>query len=156
MSEPSHSSSSYPDLFEEYTPDILHALDTVESAHKPNEDNDAYLQQPERGLKRRRSKSSERKPLLAADEALTVEGESSYMDDAVVYGASRFGRWDEYMSRKRAKLQIQNAEIYEAEGGISENVADGRTEKSKIFQGLKIYVSGYCDVSIRAGALSKL
>lgn len=31
--------------------------------------------------------------------------------DQATYGASSFGGWGEYMRRKRAKLQIQNAEI---------------------------------------------
>lgn len=47
-------------------------------------------------------------------------------DDSGVYGASHFGRWDEYMRRKRAKLQIQNASLDKDEGGI--------------FKGLSIYV----------------
>ena len=48
------------------------------------------------------------------------------------YGASSFGGFGEYMYRKRAKLQIQNAEMDE-EGG-------GPTQKSRIFKGLQIYV----------------
>ena len=47
--------------------------------------------------------------------------------NTVVYGASSFGGFGEYMRRKRAKLQIQNAQIGASSGGI--------------FKGLEIYVS---------------
>lgn len=47
-----------------------------------------------------------------------------------IYGASHYGQFGEYMRRKRAKLQIQNAAIVQ-----SENAAD-----SDIFKGLSIYV----------------
>lgn len=53
-----------------------------------------------------------------------------------VYGAATFGDFGQYMNRKRAKLQIQNAEL---EGGLS---TEG---KKQIFKGLAIYVSClYC------------
>jgi DNA repair protein REV1 len=52
-------------------------------------------------------------------------------EDPEIYGASRFGHFGEYMHRKRAKLQIQNANLE-----ASQDV--GR--KSKIFSGLSIYV----------------
>jgi DNA repair protein REV1 len=44
-----------------------------------------------------------------------------------IYGASSFGDYGEYMSRKRAKLQIQNADMVDL--------------KSTIFEGIEIYVS---------------
>jgi DNA repair protein REV1 len=50
-----------------------------------------------------------------------------------VYGASRFGHLGEYMRRKRAKLQIQNT--------VMEGVAVGNTERSRLFEGIAIYVS---------------
>ena len=50
------------------------------------------------------------------------------------YGASRFGGFGEYMRRKRAKLQIQNAELEQ------QSVTDDRA-KSQIFKGIAIYVS---------------
>ena len=54
----------------------------------------------------------------------------TYLDNHT-YGASRFGEFGEYMARKRAKLQIQNAEM------------DTEEEDStpRIFKGLEIYVS---------------
>ena len=53
--------------------------------------------------------------------------------DSHTYGASRFGEFGEYMARKRAKLQIQNAEMdTEEESGTP-----------RIFRGLQIYVSPF-------------
>lgn len=49
------------------------------------------------------------------------------------YGASRFGGFGEYMRRKRAKLQIQNAEL--------EPTTTIGGAKSQIFKGIAIYVS---------------
>jgi hypothetical protein len=56
---------------------------------------------------------------------------SSHMDSDT-YGASRFGGFGEYMRRKRAKLQIQNAEMGDT--------PDACTSKSKLFNGLSIHV----------------
>ena len=57
---------------------------------------------------------------------------SSYLDPDT-YGASRFGNFGEYMRRKRAKLQIQNAEM-----GDSTPMVIAPT--SKLFSGLSIHV----------------
>jgi hypothetical protein len=57
---------------------------------------------------------------------------SSYLDSDT-YGASRFGGFGEYMRRKRAKLQVQNAEI-----GSSTPMVIAPT--SKLFSGLSIHV----------------
>ncbi|KAI0696583.1 DNA repair protein [Cerioporus squamosus] len=59
------------------------------------------------------------------------------------YGASRFGEFGEYMARKRAKLQIQNAEIEEDED------EDGEAPRSRIFQGLQIYINGWTEPSVQ-------
>lgn len=61
------------------------------------------------------------------------DGEVLYTDNKEIYGAASFGGFGEYMSRKRAKLQIQNTELVDAD----EN--PGQT--SQIFKGLSIYVS---------------
>ncbi|KAH9948124.1 DNA repair protein [Amylocystis lapponica] len=63
--------------------------------------------------------------------------DSSYLTSHT-YGASRFGEFGEYMSRKRAKLQIQNADI-DAEGDAS----------SRIFNGLQIYINGWTEPSVQ-------
>jgi len=49
-------------------------------------------------------------------------------EDLDTYGPSRFGHFEEYMRRKRAKLQIQNTHI------------EGMDVSSNIFNGLAIYV----------------
>jgi DNA repair protein REV1 len=59
-------------------------------------------------------------------------GTSSYLETDA-YGASRFGDFGEYMRRKRAKLQIQNAEM-----GSNTPMAIAPT--SKLFSGLSIHV----------------
>ena len=51
--------------------------------------------------------------------------------DEAVYGASRFGHFGEYMRRKRAKLQIQNASMDTEAGG---------EEKGDLFKGISVYV----------------
>jgi hypothetical protein len=67
-------------------------------------------------------------PVHAPDNRCT----DSYLDPDT-YGASRFGGFGEYMRRKRAKLQIQNAEM----GGTTPTVV---ASTSKLFSGLSIYV----------------
>ena len=72
-----------------------------------------------------------RLPKLASSRLLDIENDT--------YGASRFGGFGEYMSRKRAKLQIQNAELEQPS-------ATGDGAKSQIFKGIAIYVSPICEV----------
>jgi DNA repair protein REV1 len=60
--------------------------------------------------------------------------------DTEIYGASRFGQFGEYMRRKRAKLQIQNANL---EGSVEVG------NKSTIFYDLAIYVSSLLPLGIR-------
>lgn len=66
---------------------------------------------------------------------------SSYLDSDT-YGASRFGGFGEYMRRKRAKLQIQNAEM-----GSSTPMVVAPT--SKLFSGLSIHINGWTDPSVQ-------
>lgn len=66
---------------------------------------------------------------------LTSGGGSSYMDSHT-YGAAHFGDFGEYMSRKRAKLLVQNTELDDA----NEDSASAETRKRQIFKGLAIYV----------------
>ena len=53
-----------------------------------------------------------------------------------IYGASRFGGFGEYMRRKRAKLQIQNADLEQPSA-----TDDGA--KSQILKGIAVYVSSF-------------
>ncbi|KAF8126591.1 hypothetical protein EV363DRAFT_1348030 [Boletus edulis] len=68
-------------------------------------------------------------PLVAA--GIKRKAQYGPEQDESVYGASRFGHFGEYMRRKRAKLQIQNASM-DTEGSGE--------EKSNIFKGISIYV----------------
>ncbi len=68
------------------------------------------------------------RPLKRRSEApslLPLNGNEA--EDDEIYGASHFGQFGEYIRRKRAKLQIQNAVL-------------AQTENSGIFRGLSIYV----------------
>lgn len=103
------------------------------------------VEQP--NLKRPRSPSSEdgqrdsgrRAALALVDENNEASGYLQYE----TYGASSFGGFGDYMRRKRAKLQIQNAEI-DGDGGAS-------SLKSRIFNGLQIYVRMHASARARWG-----
>ncbi|TFK20124.1 DNA repair protein [Coprinopsis marcescibilis] len=71
-------------------------------------------------------------PRLSDDERDRVVKE-----DQDVYGPSRFGNYGQYMNRKRAKLQIQNAAIND------NKPANG------IFKGLAIYINGWTQPSVQ-------
>lgn len=63
---------------------------------------------------------------LPSDSA--TQGSAQNADD--IYGPSKFGGFDEYMRRKRAKLQIQNTAL----------AVDGEEPKPNLFKGVQIYV----------------
>ncbi|KAF8352243.1 hypothetical protein F5887DRAFT_1277909 [Amanita rubescens] len=80
---------------------------------------------------------SSSRPLKRRSEApslLPLDGNEAKDDE--IYGASHFGQFGEYMRRKRAKLQIQNAVL-------------AQTEDSGIFRGLSIYINGWTDPSVQ-------
>ncbi|KAF5373889.1 hypothetical protein D9758_000797 [Tetrapyrgos nigripes] len=61
-------------------------------------------------------------------------------DRGDVYGAAHFGDFGEYMRRKRAKLQLQNAGI----------AGDETLEQApQIFKGISIYINGYTTPSVQ-------
>ncbi|KAH9039423.1 hypothetical protein EDB84DRAFT_1397049 [Lactarius hengduanensis] len=68
-------------------------------------------------------------------------GVSSSHLDSDTYGASRFGEFGEYMRRKRAKLQIQNAEMGDA--------PRGEASGSQLFKGLSIHINGWTEPSVQ-------
>ncbi|GJE88079.1 DNA repair protein [Phanerochaete sordida] len=57
------------------------------------------------------------------------------------YGASSFGGFGEYMHRKRAKLQVQNAEMDTGGSPLA--------LKSRIFSGVQIYINGWTQPSVQ-------
>ncbi|KAI9508820.1 DNA repair protein [Russula earlei] len=65
---------------------------------------------------------------------------TSYLDSDT-YEASRFGGFGDYMRRKRAKLQIQNAEMGDSPEVITSN--------SRLFNGLAIHINGWTEPSVQ-------
>jgi DNA repair protein REV1 len=137
MKPPVLSQTNSSDYYDEDDSDFLEALQTVvlpgddtpqdnQSPDKSQESQESeYLEPPpptQPSLKRRR--------LEAYEERHSAQAElDDYTKNEEIYGAAHFGAFGEYMHRKRAKLQIQNAELEEGVGG------------SIIFKGLAIYVS---------------
>jgi DNA repair protein REV1 len=76
--------------------------------------------------------SDDERPALAQSPVHSPDGGTSSYLDSDTYGAARFGGFGEYMRRKRAKLQIQNAEM----GGAPTAIA----LTNKLFSGLSIHV----------------
>ncbi|KAI9433918.1 DNA repair protein [Lactarius indigo] len=108
-----------------------------------SDDDEPSLLQPEspplaqsRYRKRAHSVSSNDEPARPPTNSPT--GVSSSHLDSDTYGASRFGEFGEYMRRKRAKLQIQNAEM----GGTPRGEASG----SQLFKDLSIHVGALASV----------
>ena len=137
--EPQASQTNSSDYFEDDDSEFLEALGTAvlpgdePDPDGPEEEKSQELALPppfQPSLKRRHSHTSldEEKN----DSELTVVENDTY-------GASRFGGFGEYMRRKRAKLQIQNAEMEQP------STTDDVT-KSQIFKGIAIYVSPLCEV----------
>lgn len=134
------------DYYEEYDSQFLETLGNVilpgdvlpeekieldEAEERDNDINSEELEPPpptQPALKRRWS--DVRQPDLQHDATKGVSRVSP-PEDEDTYGASRFGGFGDYMRRKRAKLQIQNADMVE---GSKDSV------KSQIFEGLSIYV----------------
>ncbi|TFK40634.1 hypothetical protein BDQ12DRAFT_679787 [Crucibulum laeve] len=56
------------------------------------------------------------------------------------YAPTRFGEFGDYMRKKRAKLQIQNAQLA---------VLGGDDEGSQIFRGIAIYINGHTKPSVQ-------
>ncbi|RDB19284.1 DNA repair protein rev1 [Hypsizygus marmoreus] len=142
MDLPGPSQSNSSDYFEEDDSAFLEALETavlpgdVKLEDKDNEspDESQELAPPppsQPSLKRRRLEAFEERSKSRQDQ----------VQDEAIYGASHFGDFGEYMRRKRAKLQIQNAEIEDDDG-------DSASE-SRIFQGLAIYINGYTQPSVQ-------
>ncbi|KIJ63335.1 hypothetical protein HYDPIDRAFT_92853 [Hydnomerulius pinastri MD-312] len=95
---------------------------------------------PSSSRKRERSESQGSEELVNLSNAKAID-QNGQEDNPEIYGASRFGHFGEYMRRKRAKLQIQNANL--DAGGDSNGV------KSNIFQGIAVYVNGYTQPSVQ-------
>ena len=132
--EPQASQSNSSDYFEDEDSQFLEALGAAvlpgdlpkePDLGDPEEEQLALPPPFQPSLKRRHS-----------DTSLDEEKNDSELNviENDTYGASRFGGFGEYMRRKRAKLQIQNAELEQP--STTDDVA-----KSQIFKGIAIYVS---------------
>ena len=130
------SQSNSSDYYEDENSQFLEALGTAIlpgdlpldiKEHDPEESQELELPQPSQpSVKRRYSRISLEEETNGSELNVGIENDT--------YGASRFGGFGEYMRRKRAKLQIQNAELEELStmtGGA----------KTPIFKGITIYVS---------------
>ncbi|KAI9069486.1 DNA repair protein [Trametes sanguinea] len=160
MSQLTQNSSHSSDYFDD-DPDFLKAItelpipapafdDDLEPpplAQRPRVDPDEPAPLTQRQLKRPRSPDD-----FEVDEGAQYHGVLSSVDtkpdgdsetylDSHTYGASRFGEFGEYMARKRAKLQVQNAEMEVDE--------EDSTSHSKIFRGLQIYINGWTEPSVQ-------
>jgi DNA repair protein REV1 len=103
--------------------DVLPEEESDETKHGDNIGTEEIKPPPstQPALKRRWSDVQKEEPYPDATNQVSKEED--------MYGASRFGGFGDYMRRKRAKLQIQNADIVED------------SAKTQIFRGLSIYVS---------------
>ena len=123
-------SSQNTGYFEDEQEDFKDALMSLDvTAGESNAEPPAtYPETPTKGLPRKR-KHEEVDQFIEGESDINphVLATMRQQDDKNdVYGASSFGGYGQYMARKRAKLQIQNADMVEL--------------KSKIFEGIEIYV----------------
>lgn len=147
MGEPSATAgSTSSDYFEPEDPAFNEALQNtvlpgdvenvsqVDAAFNPEDYADPIRTQ--HTLKRSHSMVEDPDETLSSHRAIPLEERQGLSDkDEETYGASTFGGFAQYMRRKRAKLQIQNAEM--------DDTDEKSSEKSRIFQGTAIYVRAY-------------
>ncbi|KAG1736890.1 uncharacterized protein EDB91DRAFT_1329582 [Suillus paluster] len=138
MAKSLHSSASTDssDLFGPDDPEFLEALRNAVLPGDPPPDAASLSR------KRPRNESDERQVEMTSHG--TTHGLGHTEDNPEIYGASRFGHFGEYMHRKRAKLQIQNADL-----DASQDIG----EESRIFSGLSIYlpsqINGWTNPSVQ-------
>ncbi|KAG1868894.1 hypothetical protein C8R48DRAFT_747200 [Suillus tomentosus] len=129
----SSASTDSSDLFGPDDPEFLEALRNAvlpgDQITAPSADTESLSR------KRHRDESDEQQVETTSHGTLTHRLRDTE-DDPEIYGASRFGHYGEYMHRKRAKLQIQNADI-------------GVGTTTKIFSGLSIYINGWTNPSVQ-------
>ena len=131
--EPQASQSNSSDYFEDEDPQFLEALGTaVLPGDLPNEPDPEEEESQELALPPPFQPSVKRRYSHTSLDEEKNDSELNVIENDT-YGASRFGGFGEYMGRKRAKLQIQNAELKQP--SETDDVA-----KSQIFKGIAIYV----------------
>lgn len=130
------SGSASSDYFEPEDPEFNQALqDAVLPGDVRTTDSNvtvvAETPEPRATLKRPRSPSEEADIPTTSFHQVPAGKSREAGDEDDTYGRSHFGAFGEYMRRKRAKLQIQNSAQLEGED---------ESEKSRIFEGVAIYV----------------
>ncbi|KAG2075797.1 DNA repair protein [Suillus decipiens] len=136
MVKPLHSSAST-DSSDLFGPDDPEFLEALRNAVLPGD----QITVPQESLNRKRLRDESDEQQVGTTSHGTLTHESGDTEgNPEIYGASRFGHFGEYMHRKRAKLQIQNATL-----DTSQDV--GATKK--IFSGLSIYINGWTNPSVQ-------
>jgi hypothetical protein len=152
---PATASSTSSDYFEPEDPAFNEALQNtvlpgdaedvsqLDAALNPEDYADPI--QTQHTLKRSHSMVEDLDETLSSPCVIPLEEHLDLSDeDQETYGASTFGGFGQYMRRKRAKLQIQNAQM--------DDTDDKSSEKSRIFQGIAIYVRVYASgVAVLSG-----
>ncbi|KAG1725858.1 hypothetical protein EDB19DRAFT_1897724 [Suillus lakei] len=139
MAKPLRSSAST-DSSDLFGPDDPEFLEALRNAVLPGDQITAPPPNTESPNRKRPRDESEEQQIETTVHGTLTHGLGDSEDDPEIYGASRFGHFGEYMHRKRAKLQIQNAAL-----DASQDV--GTT--SKIFSGLSIYINGWTNPSVQ-------
>ncbi|KAG1865330.1 hypothetical protein F4604DRAFT_998681 [Suillus subluteus] len=133
----SSASSDSSDLFGPDDPEFLEAL---RNAVLPGDQITAPPPDTESLSRKRPRDESDEQQLGTTSRGTLTHGLGDTEEDPEIYGASRFGHFGEYMHRKRAKLQIQNAAL-----DASQEVSATK----KIFSGLSIYINGWTNPSVQ-------
>lgn len=139
MAKPLQSSAST-DSSDLFGPDDPEFLEALRNAVLPGDQITAPPPDTELPSRKRPRDESEEQQVETASHEILTHGFGNTEDDPEVYGASRFGHFGEYMHRKRAKLQIQNATL---------DVGQGAGPTKKIFSGLSIYINGWTNPSVQ-------
>ncbi|KAG2352983.1 hypothetical protein BDR07DRAFT_1497303 [Suillus spraguei] len=130
----SSASTDSSDLFGPGDPEFLEALRNVVL---PGD----QITAPQESLNRKRLRDeSDEQQVGATSHGTLTHGLGDTEGNPEIYGASRFGHFGEYMHRKCAKLQIQNATL-----DASQDVG----ARKKIFSGLSIYINGWTNPSVQ-------
>jgi DNA repair protein REV1 len=133
---PQASQSNSSDYFEDEDSQFLEALGRailpgdLPKEHDPEESQELQLPPPSQACVKRRYSH------ISSDEEKN-DSELNVIDNEI-YGASHFGGFGEYMRRKRAKLQIQNA-------GLEQPGATDHGARTQILKGIAVYVSPYTE-----------
>ncbi|KAG2107956.1 uncharacterized protein F5147DRAFT_577321 [Suillus discolor] len=135
MAKPLQSSAST-DSSDLFGPDDPEFLEALRNAVLPGDQITAPSPDTESLSRKRHHDESDEQQVETTSHGTLTHRLRDTEDDPEIYGASRFGHFGEYMHRKRAKLQIQNADL-------------GVGTTTKTFSGLSIYINGWTNPSVQ-------